>query len=85
MINLLGREVKDRVTGFKGIAVAVYIYLQGCVRYSVQPKIKKDGTLPKDQVFDEPQLEIIGKRKIKAEIEENGGPALYLPTERPSP
>ena len=37
----LGQEVRDRVTGFKGIATARTTYLQGCDRISVQPQISK--------------------------------------------
>lgn len=63
----LGDEVKDKVTGFKGIAVVKSIYLQGCDRFSVQPLVDKDGNIPECQHFDEPQLKVLKKAKVKPE------------------
>ena len=56
----LGQEVKDRITGFKGIAVGRTTYLQGCDRIQVAPKVDKDGDIKDTQHFDEPDLIIIG-------------------------
>lgn len=56
----LGQEVRDKVTGFKGIAVGKTEYLQGCNRISVQPKVNKEGGLVECESFDEPDLEVIG-------------------------
>lgn len=63
----LGDEVKDKVTGFKGIAVGITIFLQGCRRISVQPPVGKDGILPDQHWFDEPQLDVIKVAKVKTE------------------
>lgn len=71
----LGEEVKDRITGFKGIAIANTFYLQGCDRILVQPKVGKDGTIPEPQSFDEPDLEVVGSGVLpKPEAKKNGGP-----------
>jgi len=80
----LGDEVRDLVSGFKGIAVAKHIYLEGCNRISVQPRIKKDGTLPESQSFDEPSLEVIkiGKVQRNASVKDPGGPEKYMPKRR---
>jgi len=64
----LGERVEDSVSGFKGIAVARHSYLQGCDRISVQPVINKDGELPKEVSFDEPQLETVLKEKPRRKI-----------------
>lgn len=56
----LGQEVKDKVTGFKGIAVAKTTFLQGCRRIVIQPKVNKEGVMSESQSFDEPDLEVIG-------------------------
>ncbi len=61
----LGDEVKDIVTGFRGIITAKYIYLNGCIRFSIQPEVDKDGKLPTYETFDEPLLKILEKNKIK--------------------
>ena len=71
----LGQEVRDTVTGFKGIAVTRTEFLQGCKRVEVQPKVNKDGTIPDVACFDEPQLEVIGDGILpKKEEKEAGGP-----------
>ncbi len=56
----LGQEVKDRVSGFKGIATATTRFMQGCDRVLVSPKVAKDGTLPEGRMFDEPDLDVVG-------------------------
>ena len=78
MINL-GEEIKCKVSGFKGIVVAQTEYLNGCIRCGVQPKVKKDGTLPEVQWFDEPQLEVVGRKKISKGSPDTGGVTPYIP------
>ena len=69
----LGSEVVDIFSGFKGIAVANHTYINGCVRITVQPKVKKDGTLPEEKTFDEPQLKVVKNKKISGK-NDSGGP-----------
>ena len=80
MVNL-GDSVKDEVSGFKGIVVAKHEYLQGCTRISVQPPVKKDGSMVEAQTFDEPQLQIIKSKAIKRKSAsyDPGGPEKYIP------
>lgn len=56
----LGDEVKDKVTGFKGIATSRVEYLNGCVQFCVEPKLDKDGKKVKYEYIDQGQLERIG-------------------------
>ena len=77
----LGSEVCDSVSGFKGIATAKHQYINGCTRITVQPKVDKDGKLPDAQTFDEPQLVVTSKKKIKGE-NDTGGPEKYSDTRR---
>ena len=71
----LGSEVKDKVTGFTGIAVATTHYMQGCNRVLIQPKVDKDMVIPESQSFDEPDLEVVGRGILpKDKPEKNGGP-----------
>jgi len=62
----LGSEVKDKTTGFTGVASSRTEYLTGCVRYGVQSrKLGKDG-LPGDYImFDEDSLEVVKAKKAK--------------------
>lgn len=76
----LGDKVKDSISGFAGIAVARTQWLTGCDRITVQPdKLDKDGKTYDAQTFDEPQLIVVTKAKIKVDVEkrtpkERGGP-----------
>lgn len=85
MINL-GDEVKDKVTGFTGIAIAKHIYLNGCARYSVQQRLKKgDAKLPDAVTFDEPQLQVVKAAKVEPPTRARqwtGGPERYMPASK---
>ncbi len=74
----LGDEVKDSISGFIGIASAVHVYLDGCVRISVQPKVRKDGKLPENQAFDEPRLVVLKKNSVKKGRDDVGGPDKFI-------
>jgi len=76
MVNL-GDEVKDVVTEFQGIVVAKTKYLHGCSRVGVQPKIKKDGTLPEHESFDEPSLVVVFHHAVPEGNHSTGGPEKY--------
>lgn len=81
----LGQEVKDRITGFHGIAVVTMEFLNGCRRIEVQPKVNKDGIMPEEKTFDEPDLEVIGRgilseEKLPEKPERNYGDRNFIPT-----
>lgn len=63
----LGDEVRDRVTGFRGVVTSVTLFLNGCTRCGVQPPVGKDGKIPDNCGFDEPQLEILKVGKVASE------------------
>jgi hypothetical protein len=69
----LGSLVKDKITGFSGIATAVTVWLTGCTRYGVQPKKLKEGKVEEATWFDQDQLSIIGPG-VSIEIQTPGGP-----------
>lgn len=75
----LGDKVKDKVSGFEGIATAKTIFLNGCLQIEVTPKIKEGEPNTSDKLFgigiDIEQLEKIGnginistKKPIKKNI-----------------
>ncbi|MGR3179803.1 MAG: hypothetical protein ACUZ8E_17325 [Candidatus Anammoxibacter sp.] len=57
----LGIRVRDRVTGTEGIIDMRTEYLNGCIRYSVQPKAKTPNPekMPESYWFDENQIEFV--------------------------
>jgi hypothetical protein len=83
--SLLGKKVKDKVSGFTGIVTGRHEFLAGCTRYSVQPEVDKDGKLPEVQTFDDPQLEIVKEKKIKTTGDRPGGPMPVTPKEKHTP
>ncbi len=68
----LGSKVKDKVTGFVGIVTSRTEYLNGCVRCSVTPKVKKDNKIIEAEWVDEMQLEVVFGG-LDANNEETGG------------
>lgn len=69
----LGDEVKDKVTGFKGIVVAITEWLYGCRRVTVQPPAGKDGKVPEGMSFDEPSVDVIKTAKVQSASQHTGG------------
>ena len=72
----LGDKVKDKITGFIGVAVARTEFLNGCVQYEVQPKrLDKDHKIVESVSIDEQSLEVMSVKKKKVvKKETNGGP-----------
>lgn len=60
----LGMTVKDKVTGFQGIAEHRATYLYGVDHICIQPPMKEDGTVPDSKIFDEPQIEIVNEERV---------------------
>lgn len=69
----LGEEAKDIVSGFQGVCIARTEWLNGCTRVTLQPKVGKDGKLPDNGTFDEPQLKRVGKG-VGPGPKDTGGP-----------
>lgn len=62
-IDLLGKSVKDRITGFKGTVISVNFDLFGCVQATVKPSsLDKDGKMIDAQWFDVNRLEVTDKK-----------------------
>ena len=58
----LGDRVVDPISGFKGIAHCVTIWLNGCIRIGIAPEgLDKDGKVQDDRYFDQGQLRILDK------------------------
>lgn len=52
----MGKEVEDTVTGFKGTITARYEFINGCVQYLVEGRVKDNET--KDTAVDEQRLKV---------------------------
>ena len=77
MKDLLGKKVKDVVTGITGIATTRIEYMNGCVQYSIQPKVITNGVPADAKYYDEEQVVLIAKKKVvKKKKATTGGPPL---------
>jgi hypothetical protein len=75
----LGSKVRDRFTGFTGIAVAYTQWIFGCARYGVEAQQLKDGKPLEIQWFDDQRIEMIPGEAPTAASESqavSGGPKL---------
>jgi hypothetical protein len=62
----LGDRVKDQISGYVGITVAITDWIYGCRRLMVQGEaLSSDGKPVDIQSFDEPQLTIVDKGVMK--------------------
>lgn len=79
---MLGKRVKDVITGMVGIAIQKIEYLNGCIQYMVQPEKLKDNVPAESRWFDVEQLKLTTtKTNVKIKKKSTGGPApTYLPT-----
>lgn len=70
----MGKEAKDKITGFRGIIVSKVEYLYGCAQYGIVPKVTKEGKREGIEYFDEGRIIIIGKGITPKEVkvERNG-------------
>lgn len=74
----LGTRIKDKVTDLEGIAIAKISYLNGCVQYSIKPKVTKDGKVNEGEWVDSQQVEIVDEG-ISIEETETGGYSSIAP------
>ena len=57
----LGKEAKDKITGFKGIIIGKCSYLFGCDQYGIAAQsANTTGKRPDTEWFDKGRVEIIG-------------------------
>lgn len=73
MNKMLGKKVRDTVSGFEGIITSRVEYINGCVQFCVTPKVVKDNIRPDSEYIDEAQIEIIKEEKVEIESKRTGG------------
>ena len=76
----LGDRVRDKLTGFEGIAYGRWTCLTGCVSYDVHPPAK-DGKIPPSEWIDESRLEVVDHNAVSVTIKkrEPAGPCSLNP------
>ena len=82
----IGDRVRDKLTGFTGIAYGKWSCMTGCVVFDVHPPMKEDGTVPESKWVDEARCEVIEAAAVTLVIKERepAGPcSLTPPTDGP--
>lgn len=79
----LGKQARDKVTGFEGIVIGYTEYLFGCNCYGLAPPAI-DGKCPDTLWFDEGRIDIIGEgvSPESVRVVKPGGDNLYGPNNR---
>lgn len=63
--QILGFNVVDRITGFRGVVVGHVMYLTGCNQCLVVPPVGPDGALREGQWFDDQRLQLAEGEPIR--------------------
>jgi len=70
----LGDQVKDIVTGYKGVVVCKSEHLNGCWRVGVQAPINKEGKVDGTEWFDIETIVVLKTKPIEIKQSKTGGP-----------
>lgn len=65
----LGSKVRDRVTGFEGIATTRSSHISGCDTYWVTPGLTKEGKPGDSQAFDVNRLDVLKTGAIELHVD----------------
>ncbi|HEC64169.1 MAG TPA: hypothetical protein ENI23_02615 [bacterium] len=76
----LGQEVKDKITGYTGIAVSRTHFFQGCDRIGVQLREVVENKTIDPETFDEPDLEIVSEGILPIEKPKSTSPGARIKT-----
>lgn len=63
-LELLGRRVEERVTGFTGTVTSIRFDLYGCIQGAVMPKTTDPGKIPDGHWFDVARLKTTSLRRV---------------------
>lgn len=78
MNELIGKQVRDRITGYGGVAVGRTEWLTGCATVAIQGRLDDKGQPPELFWFDEVRVDVLASPEplhVDATPEqEKGGP-----------
>lgn len=83
--SILGKAVKDRVTGFVGVVSSVCFDLYGCIQAAVTPPVDKEGKIVDSKWFDVNRLEVTDEKRVMP-VPDYPAPAVFAhgPAEKPA-
>lgn len=70
----LGDRIRDRISGFEGIAIGHTRWLNGCTRWLVAPEKLHENKPIEAQWFDTEQLQLVAKLEDFVTDDSHGGP-----------
>jgi hypothetical protein len=71
----LGDRVKDKISGFEGVATGIADYISGCRQIAVSPKVSADNKLEDGRWFDDDRLDVMEKQAVTLkDRKRDGGP-----------
>jgi len=81
--DLLGKKVKDKVTGLEGIVTSISYDLYGCIQCLITPSVDEKGSLPERWWYDSKRLVVLDHTPVMEvpnfDKEPPGGQELPLP------
>jgi len=60
----LGDVIRDKISGFTGVATSRTEYLNGCIRWAISPQQLHEGKPIEAGYFDEEQVEVVDAPKV---------------------
>ena len=73
-IDLLGKNAKDKVTGFEGVVTTMSYDLYGCIQAIITPPANKDGKKEDSHWFDVARLEVSTEDRVMPVPDFESGP-----------
>lgn len=69
-LSVLGKKMRDAVTGFEGVAESVTFDLYGCIQVILRPPVGKNKLdLPEARWFDAKRLRVVSDKPVMAVAE----------------
>jgi hypothetical protein len=66
-LEVLGTEVEDKASGFKGMAVSMCVHINGCVHFNVQPQgLQESGSPVETANFDYRRLKGVAIKEMNS-------------------
>ena len=62
--ELLGKQAKDKVTGFSGVITSISFDLYGCIQAVITPATNKEGSVQDGNWFDVSRIEIKNNKPV---------------------
>lgn len=66
-LKILGFMVKDKITGYTGVATSVCYDLYGCVQVVITGPVNEKGEIPDGRWFDFHRLEVVGTEPVMSQ------------------